>query len=229
MGSIKNLIVLLCSAAQYQAVLDAVSICDCSPSVLRANRIKDQLIAQSFICLRSCLEIIRVQLSELHHRGCKLSSCEIECTSTLSMYLRLYLDEVSRVIFKKENLKGSRAWWLSTFYSLCIQSCVRKMLIAIIEGYASEADGANLLSAKQYLHLALKLFQSSSRGYDPLVLTWTDDFKHLFSAEESPRAEHYRLAQTAVGQSSWQSSKIDSSRDYLNRIFETDGIYDAQA
>lgn len=47
------------------------------------------------------------------------------------MHLTLYSRELSRVFFKKENLNSRRPWWLSAFYSFCIQSYVRRALIEL--------------------------------------------------------------------------------------------------
>jgi hypothetical protein len=41
------------------------------------------------------------------------------------------LGELSRVFFLKENMREKTTWWLSAFYSFCIQSFVRKALIEV--------------------------------------------------------------------------------------------------
>jgi hypothetical protein len=189
------------------------------------------LIAQSLICLQVCLETMRIQslgqLTEVQHRACAESQCTIECISNLTSHLESYLRLFSRVIFKKAVLKSNRAWWLSTFYSLCVQSLVRLCLIAIVEGYATAERAPDVIGAQRSLHLALRLFIASSSGHDPLVLTWTRETMNSSRPEEAGRAVHYRLAQSAVQQSTWHDRKIRNSRDYLNKIFKDDGIFDA--
>jgi hypothetical protein len=189
------------------------------------------LIAQSLICLQTCLETMRIQalgqLTEVQHRACAQSQCTIECISNLTLHLEVYLKNFSRVIFCKEALQGNRAWWLSTFYSLCVQSLVRSCLIAIVERYATSERAPNVIGAQRSLHLALRLFIASSGGHDPLVLTWTRETMSSSRPEEAGRAVHYKLAQSAVQQSTWHDRKIRNSRDYLNKIFKDDGIFDA--
>ncbi|CCD50690.1 similar to transcription factor Cys6 [Botrytis cinerea T4] len=75
-----------------------------------------------------------------------------------------YIEQLSKVFFKKENLRG-KTWWLSVFYSLVIQSLVRAILKAIV------ADGGVEIpsSINQYLHLAVRLFVATSGAHDPLV------------------------------------------------------------
>jgi hypothetical protein len=167
------------------------------------------------------------QLTEVQHRACAQSQCTIECISNLTLHLEVYLKKFSRVILSKEALQSNRAWWLSTFYSLCIQSLVRSCLIAIVEGYATSERTPNVIGAQRSLHLALRLFIASSGGHDPLVLTWTRETMSSSRPEEAGRAAHYKLAQSAVQQSTWHDRKIRNSRDYLNMIFKDDGIFDA--
>ena len=124
-------------------------------------------------------------------------------------------------------MQSNRAWWLSTFYSLCVQSLVRLCLIAIVEGYATAERTPDVIGAQRSLHLALRLFIASSGGHDPLVLTWTRETMSSSRPEEAGRAVHYKLAQSAVQQSTWHDRKIRNSRDYLNKIFKDDGIFDA--
>jgi hypothetical protein len=89
------------------------------------------------MCLRSSLETMRAQDSDCptvqSHRACQRSFCEVEYICGLNSNLRLYANEFSKAIFRKENLQSNSGWGLSTFYSLCIiRSLVRKGLIVIM-------------------------------------------------------------------------------------------------
>jgi len=139
----------------------------------------------------------------------------VDCSANVTSNLELYLDELSRVIFRKENLQSDRAWWLSAFYSLCIQNIVRELLVIIVRDFWDEYDKADTLAPKCYLHLALKLFLASSGGYDPVMSN--------YNSEESTKAteiNYFKLAQNAVDQPSWAGRNIRSSRDYLYRLFK---------
>ena len=140
---------------------------------------------------------------------CKESLCKFDCIANLTSALTLYLDELSRVLFKKENMRD-KSWWLSAFYSLCIQSKVRKCLINLV---ADEPTSKKALGANKYLHLAVRLFIGSSGAHDPLVQS--------FSSESN--ASDYELAQRAIQQENWKMHGIGSSAEYLNQLFEDDG------
>jgi hypothetical protein len=160
-----------------------------------------------------------------NHAGCNAALCNVECLSDLSIHLEMYLELLSRLLFRKENIRSNRqwSWWLRTFYSLCIQSLVRKLLVAIVDGQANEKNSPNLLPAKQYLHIALQLFLASSGTYDPLVSSCTADDTKLLDPGAAKRAVQYKTAQAAVNQATWTDRGITSTRDYLNGIFEVDG------
>jgi hypothetical protein len=121
------------------------------------------LISQSLICLRSCLEAIRKKnsgiITQYSHSYCSPNSrdCKVEYIATVNLHLQVYFNELSRVIFKKENILKKSLCYLAIFYSLCIQSIARKVLIMLI----SEESRA-LAQSKRYLHIPLRLFIASS-------------------------------------------------------------------
>jgi hypothetical protein len=125
------------------------------------------------------------------------------------MHIQGYFNELSRVIFKKENIRKKNLCYLSIFYSFCIQSIVRKCLIML----AADSHPASLQS-KQYMHIPLRLFIASSGTYDPLA-------RDLLSFSD----EHgdYEQARQAVGHNDWCLSGIRDSGNYLKRLFEDDG------
>jgi hypothetical protein len=135
---------------------------------------QDQLISQSLICLRVCLETLGIKgsgpLGEELHILCEGFYCNVNCIAHLTSALTFYLDELSRVFFKK-NMRN-KSWWLSAFYSLCIQSKVRRCLIELI---TAEPRSKETLGAKQYLQLAVRLFVGSSGVYDPLVQVFSSE------------------------------------------------------
>src|SRR6266496_2349823 len=114
------------------------------------------------------------------------------------MNITLYLDELSRVVFRKENLRNKGASWLSMFYSFCIQSLVRTALLEITN--QSTTTGEADTAAEQYLHLPLRLFIASNFGSkDPLLSDET--------AETGlPTPEHYQQAREAVNYADWNST-----------------------
>jgi hypothetical protein len=124
------------------------------------------------------------------------------------------LDALSKVFFKKENMRVKETWWLSVFFSFTIQSLVRKLLQQLSYFLASGT------AANQYLHLPIRLFIASSGDYDPLMR----DYVTLSKGKEADSSYISDLeeAKTAVEQSSWASRDIFSSADYLRNLFEDD-------
>ncbi|KAM3075869.1 hypothetical protein ACMFMG_006612 [Clarireedia jacksonii] len=211
-GTLDDFIVLLNAAAEYQATIGT-----------------NQLIAYTLTCLRTCIEALHVKetspgsLEALSHQACEPSSCKVDCIRQIELQLEQYLDELSRVIFLKENLR-SKTWWLSAFYSFCIQGVIRKALrfLCFKQGKNS-ATKEEEPAPKQYLHIAIRLFIASSGNYDPLSQDWSSEFAFSSRADGAPKASDYRAAQSALKQPIWKTHGIKSSTDYLRKLFEDPG------
>ncbi|KAE8442727.1 hypothetical protein EG329_002918 [Mollisiaceae sp. DMI_Dod_QoI] len=119
-----------------------------------ARIFQDQLIAQSLICLRTCAEFLRVKasglLNPLWHNACESRNCKIECIDNLNMHLSIFSQELSRVFFKKDNLRSKRPWWLSAFYSFCIQSVVRRALLKLTQDTDIDNNDIRAQDKRQY-------------------------------------------------------------------------------
>jgi hypothetical protein len=92
------------------------------------------LIAQSLICFRTCIEVLRAEsglLSGHWHQLCEPQRCKLDSIASLKEHLSLYTQELSRVFFHKESVRLRQSWWLSAFYSFCIQSYVRRALVEL--------------------------------------------------------------------------------------------------
>lgn len=124
---------------------------------------QNQLIAQSLICLRTCAEVLRAKasgvLTPILHSLCAPRTCKYDCVANLNIHLHLYTEELSRVVFKKENLRDRVPWWLSAFYSFCIQSYVRRALIAL----TTNANTEVVTNAPRQLEVAYSLFHDNAR------------------------------------------------------------------
>ncbi|CZR70038.1 uncharacterized protein PAC_19939 [Phialocephala subalpina] len=197
-GTFDALLRILPAAVVYQATLES-----------------DRLIAQSLICLRSCFEVFRFNHSGLtftdQHIYCSNSGCHVECIKQLHININIYLDELSRVFFKKENLRNKGPSWLSIFYSLCIQSLVRTALLVL-----SEWNAMNKTTHEQYLYLPLRLFIAAYSGSrDPLL---SDD-----AAETGSSLEYFQQAREATNYTDWNSIGCQSSGEYLKLLFQDTG------
>ncbi len=155
----------------------------------------------------------------LPHDGCGSSSCRVDCIAQLNDSFSLYLEEVSRVFFKKENMRNKHRWWLSTFYSFCIQSAVKKRVKDLETELYWEEYWCQ--PYQRYLRLPLRLFIASSGNYDPL----RGDFgqPEHDDGEEGVKARDpkgYGEARIAVGQSKWVADRISGSSEYLRSLFK---------
>lgn len=184
--------------------------------------VKDELISQSLLCLLTCLEVKRLastqRLTSGNHQFCTkspLPTCKVNCIANLSLYLNKFLDELSRVFFQKQDMR-SKAWWLPIFYSFCIQAVVRRALITLTKG--PQGQHFELTWVKEYLHLAVRLFISTSGSYDPLTQSFEDDGS--LQSGDLPKPEDYEAARVALGV---PSNDFTSSGDYLKRLFEDSG------
>ena len=159
--------------------------------------------------------------ASIPHDLCSGSSCQIECIAQLSENVSLYTEELSRVFFMKENMRNKAPWWLSAFYSFCIQSFVKKALWEVTAMPDSE-----FLACQEYLQLPLSLFIASSGFHDPLSGLY--NFGGLRDGSKGPSTWDYTEARIAVNQSEWVAVGVKGSADYLKRLF-ADPLGDGQA
>ncbi|KAF2260840.1 hypothetical protein CC78DRAFT_609688 [Lojkania enalia] len=194
---------LLYRAAGYQAQIDS-----------------DQLVAQSLICLRNCLEVFRSQDSVCQssvHSACSAAvGCKINCIAELDINLSTYFKELSQVFFLKENMRSTH-WWLSAFYSLCLQAFVRRLLCELpLEGVTRPFLHQNYSAESfplQYLHLPVRLFAARFHNQDPLTNT---SASHQNS--DTNIGLEYKEARLALDTASWNSRSIKDPYDFLKGL-----------
>lgn len=175
---------------------------------------KNQLITLALQCLRSCLEVLRlVNIGIIHEsiqEDCEFSACKIDCVLDAERCMGLYVGELSRVFFSKGNIRSKEGWWLSVFYSLCIQGLVRRALLQL------KPESRMGDETKQYLHLIIRLFGATSGTFDPLVRNYATCRK----AKKDSITEDFKTAQLSLHQCEWTSTGITGSVNYLKQLFE---------
>ncbi|KAK5656447.1 hypothetical protein OQA88_4829 [Cercophora sp. LCS_1] len=190
------------------------------------------LVMMSMVCLRHCLEALRLHsaglLVEDEHVDCQPGLCHVQCIQDLSYYVEAFIRELSSVVFNKENMRDRR-WWLSTFYSLCIQSYVRQALIAIETQlcFASADDvPAEDLTATQYLHLAAVLFTAASAKYDPLLggrLQYAITESSIIPETNVPEL-HHSSARVACEVARWPEVGVKNSYQFLRKLLQIGSV-----
>lgn len=122
------------------------------------------------MCLRGCLRILQANACGKYtthtHDDCTAATCAVEYARDLETNLREYLNEVSREMFKKKNLRGDKSWWLPAFYSLCIQSYVAKTLRLFT---LDPKTRPTIYDPGNSMHLPVRLFEALSSGFDPMI------------------------------------------------------------
>lgn len=186
------------------------------------------LVISSMVCLRHCLEALRLHSAQLltpkAHEECGGGRCQVGCIQNLSSRLTAYVDELSSVIFNKENMRD-RKWWLSTYYSLCIQSYVRHALIIIerqLRFRTADDVAAEDLTATQYLHLPTVLFTAASAKYDPLLggrLQYALTENSVIPETSVPEL-HHSSARVAFEVDKWAEAGIRTPYQFLRRLLQ---------
>jgi hypothetical protein len=144
--------------------------------------------------------------------------------ASLEANISQYIKEFSRVLFPKERMRNVKSWWLSVFYSLCIQNFVRQALLRLqIDVRTGKESKEKSPGAHQYLHLALRLFLAYSRKYDPLTQKTRKEHGLAVTEQDEIFSNEVIIARLAVGHSSWLSVGIGNSKDYLKLLFEDEG------
>lgn len=220
------------SAILYHACLYQDSQIQESPQLVRIPQFtgislvliftQDTLVWNAVRCLRYSLDalIVPIRGSALH-QACKASRCGVHCIAKLQSSLCSFMSEQSQTLFRKGGLQNDRSWWLSVFYSLCIQSLVRinlNILISSIEDGKHHSLDEKFSAPGTYLYPLLQLFEAASAEYDPI--TKEEDEENL---EPSARI-HIKLAQMAINRKDWRLRNISSSYAYLRRLFQVDEL-----
>lgn len=194
--------------------------------------LQTSLVMLSMVCLRHCLEALRLHsaglLTKGAHGDCMPGQCQVQCIQDVSYYVESYINELSSVVFNKENMRDRR-WWLSTFYSLYIQSYVRQALIAIEKQLCFDAVDdvpAEDLTSAQYLHLAAILFTAASAKYDPLL---GGRFQYALTEnsvipETSVPEMHHSSARMACEVEKWPEGGVKSSYQFLRRLLQIGSV-----
>ncbi|KAI1135999.1 hypothetical protein F5Y05DRAFT_121317 [Hypoxylon sp. FL0543] len=181
---------------------------------------QSQAVPVAIKCFRSCIEILRLHdgghlISGLHDE-CMASKCQVQPFQDLSSSVKSFTDELSKVIFRKENRLHEKRWWLSAFYGFWIQSHVRRTIRFVESQTTFQLSPETKHACSSYLLLALELFEAASASFDPLVSAWSLD-------EEPPNMDfrlmkYYRLAQKALS-GQW-ACDAGSSIDLLRCLYQ---------
>ncbi|ERS95496.1 hypothetical protein HMPREF1624_08012 [Sporothrix schenckii ATCC 58251] len=191
---------------------------------------KSPMVSLSLVCLRNCLDALRLNSAHILdarlHSTCQSDRCSINCLRELANCIDTYIEELSLLMFRKVNLRDRR-WWLSTFYSLCIQAYVRRALLVIEQQLLyPDSDDADVLYSSQYLHLVTVLFIAVSFQYDPLVSSsgGLQLQQSLLAEEDGAPSDmfvpdrYFAAGRSACAVNIWSDEGIKSSYQFLTRL-----------
>ena len=157
----------------------------------------------------------------MSHQDCTDGNpCKVDCVRKLTLSLQLCTLDMAVIL--KENLHNE-IWWLSMFYSLCIHSVVRKVLI-ILAMEAGDSTDSKCPNAHDHLRLASRLFIAISGRYDFLYQDQSmalPSTPTISSEYDISRIEEIKAAaQFVVKQPAWPKLGFSCSADFLKHIFE---------
>ncbi|KAI0452932.1 hypothetical protein F5B21DRAFT_481595 [Xylaria acuta] len=180
-------------------------------------------------CLRNCVDMLRLHepgyLTPALHANCDLQQCRVESFRKLNSGINAFIEEFSRVIFRKENRANERKWWLSAFYGLYIQSFVRRTIVFVEDqSLAHLRDHHPELhrNCSGYLNLATELFEAASASYDPLMSAWSLEKEPIDHKFDVRLIKYYRLAQEALKTNLWAQNNVQSSFEFIYLAFGED-------
>lgn len=166
------------------------------------------MIVKALACLKSILYFLGAIAYDQEfpaHKECTSTSCLVDHSRYLENHIRDYVNELSREMFNKKNLRGDKTWWLPAFYSLCIQSFVGKTLLPLSDSLLSNNDK----SAVSHLHLAVQLFEALASGFDPITQN-----------QDSDALSGFKLDRFIT---MMRRMSVKSSFGYLRYLFQMDG------
>ena len=185
-------------------------------------------------CLWCCMKALRLDSAKLlsanAHSSCSSKRCISPGLCGLSTHVPQYVESLTGALLGKKRNENSH--WLLIFYSLCIQSYVRRALMVLEESWQSICAGAEnatgLLGSANYLHTAASLFtrisaQNKGKLEDEILRTVPQRSEYLGLGSLGHLLNQYspNPAPGADGWDKWREEGIDH---YLRRIFE---IHDA--
>jgi len=198
-------------------------------------------------CLKDCLEAIRLSTSELLTTAAHAHCTSAECTSPgldgLSKRLPRYVDFLTRALFRKKRDEDD---WFMVFYSLCIQSYVRRGLVELERSWKTTYDEMEpILGCRNYLHTAVGIFsQISAQNKRRLAMrienspTQSSTYVGVSSLGNLSMLQSSQpVPGTNVLGRSWDQWREEGIEKHLRRIFEmgeglpivSDELYDSDA
>ncbi|KAJ8119169.1 hypothetical protein ONZ43_g3838 [Nemania bipapillata] len=180
-------------------------------------------------CLRNCVDMLRLHepgyLTPALHANCDHQQCRVESFQRLSAGISAFIEEFSKVIFRKENRTNERKWWLSAFYGLYIQSFVRRAIVFVEDQsltHLRDYHPGLQCNCSNYLNLATELFEAASASYDPLMSVWSLEKEPIDHKFDVRLIKYYRLAQDALKTNLWAHNNVQSSFEFISLAFGGD-------
>lgn len=157
------------------------------------------------------------------HKACGTGpedGCRFKCFADLQNQIDKYAIELSRVFFRKRSLQSDRRWWLSVFYSLCIQTSVRQTL-SMVQAEVNVRLTADPYIWSQYCYTALNMFDAASAGWDPISSDHGSSHLLSGSALNQILARHIAIARKTILEN-FIGDQQHNSFEFLKSLFEMD-------
>ncbi|KAK5653213.1 hypothetical protein OQA88_9111 [Cercophora sp. LCS_1] len=202
---------------QLVALLEAASLCEARFGHWDEEK---RLVYISMRCLLQCARTLR--LSSLGflmldpHGFCTAGECICPGLAGVNKHVSVYVRALTGALFSTK--KGKDSSWILMFYSLCIQSHVRRALLSLEQSWqhtGSEVPYQTTAPAtSKYLHTAICIFQQISAQKKGSL---ADQI-----GQARPAPSLYLGAQLAATGGAWQKWHEEGINGYLERIFQVD-------
>jgi len=206
---------------------EAASLCESRYGHYKENR---RLVYSSMWCLYSCMETLRLSsqglLNPQPHSHCSAAGqCVSPCLQELSNYAFRYAEALDTAFFHRH--KGRPYNWLLIFYSLRIQSYVRRALMVLEQRQFPGLMNLSASNASQYLWDAVALFRGISMRNNGKLAAKIRDLKaqpsvYLQQQQPQPRLS-VRIGigrRNASTHQSWETWHQEGVIQHLERSFE---------
>lgn len=201
----------------FVGFLEAASLLEAEYGHHKPNK---RLVYRSMLCLLDCMQILRLAslglLPRDTHSFCPADTaglCACPALHRLTRNVPAYIERLKLELFCKDRGSIGGNLWLLVFYSLCLQSYVRRALISLEQRWLPPvagvwADAKPHVASTEYLHDAVILFKH-------ICIEGKGKLAKLI-LEKRARPSQY------VGReaSSWEKWHEEGLETYLDRIFE---------
>jgi len=217
----------------FVALLEAACVCEAEYGVSDETK---RLVYNSIRCLLYGLEALQLAadgmlITDSHSHCVEAGQCISPALHGLTRYALRFTEALTMALFHKNRAKHQN--WLLVFYSLCIQSHVRRVFMSLEQHQRSSQSGLTAgdmevdgyvrpLRSAKYLHTAVSLFGEISTQSRCKLAKMILDSRPKPSVYLQKLASHPSRAAGIGGTSgsTWQKWRTEGVPEFLRKAFQ---------